>query len=58
MKFYVNSRLVPEFNWYLMVEERDGNADERIENTLLINISLSLAIMALVLLIAHFTLRA
>ena len=57
-KFYVNSRLVPEFNWYLMVEERDGNADERIENTLLINISLSLAIMALVLLIAHFTLRA
>ena len=41
-----------------MVEERDGNADERIENTLLINISLSLAIMALVLLIAHFTLRA
>ncbi|MDO8270691.1 MAG: diguanylate cyclase [Gammaproteobacteria bacterium] len=55
---YVNSRLVPEFNWYLMVEENDGAAEERIETTLLINIALSLAIMALVLLIAHFTLKS
>lgn len=55
---YVNSRLVPEFNWYLMVEENDGAAEDRIETTLLINIALSLAIMALVLLIAHFTLKS
>lgn len=55
---YVNSRLVPEFNWYLMVEENDGAAESRIETTLLINIALSLAIMALVLLIAHFTLKS
>ncbi len=55
---YVNSRLVPEFNWYLMVEEDDGAAEDRIETTLLINIALSLSIMALVLLIAHFTLKS
>ncbi|MES3006483.1 MAG: diguanylate cyclase [Pseudomonadota bacterium] len=55
---YVNSRLVPEFNWYLMVEEHDGAAENRIETTLVINIGLSLAIMALVLLIAHFTLKS
>lgn len=55
---YLNSRLVPEFDWYLMVEEHDSAAEERIENTLLINIGLSLGIMTLVLLVAHFTLKA
>ncbi len=55
---YVNSRMVPEFNWYLMVEEHDSAAENRIETTLVINIGLSLAIMTLVLLIAHFTLKS
>ncbi len=55
---YLNSRLVPEFDWYLMVEQHDGAAETRIENTLLINIGLSLGIMTLVLLVAHFTLNA
>lgn len=55
---YLNSRLVPEFDWYLMVEENDSAAEERIENTLFINIGLSLGIMTLVLLVAHFTLKA
>lgn len=55
---YVNSRLVPEFNWYLLVEQRNDAGETRIQNTLILNILVSLAITALVLLIAHFTLRS
>lgn len=54
---YVNSRLVPEFNWFLVVEQFDGLAEQRIERTLILNIGLSLGIMTLVLLVAHFTLK-
>jgi len=55
---YVNSRLVPEFDWYLIVEQRSHAEEERIQDALLFNTGLSLAIMTLVLLIAHFTLKA
>ena len=55
---YVNSRLVPEFGWHLVVEQQGSLGSERIQNTLWINVSLSLAIMALVLFAAHFTLQA
>ncbi|MDP2141221.1 MAG: diguanylate cyclase [Gammaproteobacteria bacterium] len=55
---YLNSRLLPEFNWYLMVEEHNSAAEARIENTLLINIGISLGIMTMVLLVAHLTLQA
>lgn len=54
---YLNSRLVPEFGWYLMVEQRSDSGKERIDNTLMINILVSLAITLAVLLVAHFTLR-
>lgn len=54
---YLNSRLVPEFDWYLIVEQ-DGTADERrLDTTLLLNIAISIVIMVVVLLAAHFTLR-
>ncbi|MGD9660162.1 MAG: diguanylate cyclase [Porticoccaceae bacterium] len=56
-EFYLNSRLVPEFDWYLIVEQRRHNGKEQIDKTLIINILVSLAITVLVLLIAHFTLR-
>jgi diguanylate cyclase (GGDEF)-like protein len=55
---YLNSRLVPEFGWYLLVEQRDGPAERSMQTSLLFNILLSLAITALVMLIAHFTLRS
>lgn len=54
---YVNSRLVPEFDWYLIVEQRNNAEEQRIQEALLINTGLALAIMTLVLLIAHFTLK-
>lgn len=55
---YVNSRLVPEFDWYLIVEQQSNAEEERIQEALLFNTGVSLAIMTLVLLIAHFTLKA
>ncbi|MDY6982878.1 MAG: diguanylate cyclase [Pseudomonadota bacterium] len=55
---FLNSRLVPEFDWYLVVEQQGGAADSRMENTLWMNIGLALGIMALVLFAAHFTLRS
>ncbi|MCK9563995.1 MAG: diguanylate cyclase, partial [Bacteroidales bacterium] len=54
---FLNSRLVPEFGWYLMVEQHSDRGKERIDLTLLINILVSLGIMTAVLLVAHLTLR-
>jgi diguanylate cyclase (GGDEF)-like protein len=53
---YVNSRLVPEFGWYLLVEQQDDPGEARIQQTLFINILVSLIITAVVLAIAYFTL--
>lgn len=54
---YVNSRLVPEFDWYLLVEQTDSPGHTRIQNTLIVNLLVALGITLLVLLIAHFTVR-
>ena len=54
---YLNSRLVPEFDWYLIVEQVNDPASERVENALLINILVSLLISIIVLIIAPFALR-
>ncbi|RCK41924.1 diguanylate cyclase [Thalassospira profundimaris] len=55
---FVNSRLVPEFNWLLLVEQHEHIGDQRIENTLLINIAISLFITLLVGFTAYFTIRS
>jgi len=52
---YVNSRLVPQFEWYLLVMQDDDPAESRILNTLMINLTLSLVVTAIVLLLAHLT---
>lgn len=54
---YLNSRLVPEFDWYLVVEQNENRAAGRIQDALLVNTSLALVIMALVIFGAHFTLK-
>ncbi|WP_111642132.1 sensor domain-containing diguanylate cyclase [Marinimicrobium alkaliphilum] len=54
---YLNSRLVPEFDWFLIVEQVNDPVSARIESALWVNLLLSLAISVLVLVIAHFTLR-
>jgi diguanylate cyclase (GGDEF)-like protein len=57
-EIFLNSRLVPEFDWYLIVEQDASDSGARLNDTLLVNSLLSIAIMALVLFIAHFTLRS
>ncbi|MFH1806076.1 MAG: diguanylate cyclase [Pseudomonadota bacterium] len=54
---FVNSRLVSEFDWLLLVEQHQHIGDQKIENTLLFNIVISLGITILVGLIAYFTVR-
>ncbi|MGR9013265.1 MAG: sensor domain-containing diguanylate cyclase [Gammaproteobacteria bacterium] len=54
---YINSRLVPEFDWYLIVEQINDPGSERIETALIINIAVSLVISVIVLLIAHLAIR-
>lgn len=54
---YLNSRLVPEFDWFLIVEQINDPATAKIETALWINIAVSLAISICVLLVLHFTLR-
>ncbi|KJS07271.1 MAG: diguanylate cyclase [Gammaproteobacteria bacterium BRH_c0] len=56
-EIYLNSRLVPEFDWYLMVEQKNDSGKERIDQTLLVNILLALLVTVAVLLVANFTLR-
>lgn len=57
-KVFLNSRLVPEFDWYLIVEQDATVSESQLDNTLALNLGLSAAIMMLVLVIAHFTLRS
>ena len=54
---YVNSRLIPEFGWYLIVEQSESAAETRILNTLLLNIAIALGVTALVCITAWFTVR-
>lgn len=54
---YLNSRLVPEFDWYLVVEQTESGAASQIQNTLLVNTGIALLIMGLVVFAAHFALK-
>ncbi len=54
---YLPSRLVPEFDWFLIVEQIDDPVSDRLEGALVVNILVSLGITLLVLLVAHMTLR-
>ena len=54
---HVNSRLIPEFGWHLVVEQSRSAAEARILNTLFLNIGIALLITALVLVTAWFTVR-
>ena len=55
-KVYFNSRMVEDFNWYLVVLEHGTPGEARIQKTLLINIVISLVITLVVLAIAGLTL--
>jgi diguanylate cyclase (GGDEF)-like protein len=52
---YLNSRLVPEFKWYLVVEQEESPAEEQLLNTLFGNLLLSLLVTVAVLFLANLT---
>lgn len=54
---YINSRLVPEFDWYLIVEQVNDPSSARIERAFIINMAVALVISIIVLLLAHIALR-
>ncbi len=54
---YVNTRLIPELDWFLVVEQRESAANTQLLNTLIVNILLALGVTALVLMIGGWTLR-
>ena len=54
---YLNSRLVPEFDWYLIVEQVNDPSSERLETAFLINMGVALVISVIVLLLAHVAVR-
>lgn len=53
---YLNSRLVPEFDWFLIVEQINDPASQRVEAALIVNVLISIGISLLVLLTVYFTL--
>ncbi len=55
--YFVNSRLVPEFGWLLIVEQSDYSSNGRLQNTLFANIGISLLITVIVGLVAYLTVR-
>jgi diguanylate cyclase (GGDEF)-like protein len=54
-KVYINSRFVPEFGWYLLVEQKNDPGEVRIRSTLIVNIIISLTISLIVLFFANLT---
>ncbi|MES1941332.1 diguanylate cyclase [Salinisphaera sp. T5B8] len=56
-RVYVNSRLIPEFNWYLIVQQAQSSTEARVLGALLINIAVALAIAALVVALGWYAVR-
>ena len=52
---YLNSRLVPEFKWYLVVQQEDDPAANRLFHTLVMNLIGSLLVTLVVLTLAWLT---
>ncbi len=54
---YLNSRLVPEFDWFLIVEQVNDPATDKVENALIVNILVSFVMSLVVLFILHIASR-
>jgi len=52
-KYYLNSRFVPEFGWYLIVAQQEDEAEQRIQNTLTINLGVSLFISLVIIILVN-----
>ncbi len=53
--FHVNSRLVEEFQWYLLVEQEEEAIETRIHDNLIRNLAVSVVVSLVVLLLAYMT---
>lgn len=53
---FLNSRLVPEFKWYLMVEQTSHESESQLQTTLWGNLLVSAVVTLLILFIANMTL--
>ncbi len=52
---YLNSRLIPEFDWFLIVEQLEGASSSRIAKTLWWNLLISLVVTITIIAVANMT---
>jgi len=55
---HTNARLIPEFGWYLIVEQAEGKATRQIFRALLTNLIICLTVTAIVLVLLFKTMTA
>ncbi|WAJ70445.1 sensor domain-containing diguanylate cyclase [Catenovulum adriaticum] len=55
---YVNTRFIPEFNWYVVIEQTDDAQTKKLFNSLMINVVVSIVISIIVLVASYYTLAA
>jgi len=53
----LNTRYIPEFKWYLMVEQDESSVTTEVRNALFLNLALGLGVAALVGLLLNFTIK-
>ncbi len=56
-RVFVNTRLIPELDWYLVVEQSKTAAESRLLGALIVNLALALAVTVLVIGLGYFLLR-
>jgi len=52
---YLNSRMIPEFDWYLMVEQEADPSERPLINSLIVNLLVSVLVTGLVLFLTYLT---
>ena len=55
--FHLNTRYIPEFNWYLMVEQSEEPVLRQIRLTLLMNVAICVTITLVVVLLTQMTIK-
>lgn len=53
-EIFLNSRYVPEFNWYLVVVQVGNEAERSLQNILLLNLTVSFIISLIIICLVHF----
>jgi len=55
---YLNSRFVPEFGWYLIVAQEENEAEENLQNILMLNLVVSFFISILIIFLVNLTISS